>query len=263
MKELVPSESRELAIQICEFLEGKKTEKVELFNVAHLSSLTDYFVMTTLSNATQVKSIAEELEVFFAKNNIKILRRDGVNEWIVLDYGFVIVHIFTPAISELYHLDRLWNDGKNTYNLATLKKVLEKEEKVEKQKAEKMTRAKEKEDRKKLKKEIQKDKVKTEVENKEQEKEADAKNDEKEQEAKAQIKSKEQKTKAENKSVEPEEKKAKVKVKKVEPEAKVLAKNKKVEQEDKALTKTKKVEQETSAQTKSKEQKTVVKTKKK
>jgi len=137
MKELISSEDRELAITICELLDSKKAENIELFNVTHLSNLADYFVMATVSNNVQAKALADFIQESLGKVNVKLLRRDGVNDWIILDYNFVIVHIFTPEVKEFYHLDKLWNDGKNVYTLSSIKKMLDKEEKNEKQKVEK------------------------------------------------------------------------------------------------------------------------------
>jgi len=134
MRDLIPSEDRELAIAICELLDSKKIEKVELFNVAGLSNLADYFVMATISNSIQAKALADFIEESLDKVGIKNLRRDGVNDWIILDYNFVIVHIFTSEVQEFYHLDKLWNDGKNVYSLSSIKKMLEKESKNEKHK---------------------------------------------------------------------------------------------------------------------------------
>ena len=174
MRELMPSENRDLAIKICELLDSKKAENIELFGVGHLSSLADYFIMSTVSNTVQAKTLADFIEESLSKFSIKTLRRDGVSDWIILDYNFVIVHIFTPQMRESYHLEKLWNDGKNVYTLSGIKKLLEKEEKTEKQKtekaeklekdlAEKEQKVKQKEEKKNQKQEIKTISVKEKV----------------------------------------------------------------------------------------------------
>jgi len=94
MKDLQKNESRDLAFAIAKILDDKKAENVEVYNVAHLSSVADYFVMATASNTTLVKALADFVEENLVKVGIRNLRRDGAQEWIVLDYNFVIVHIF-------------------------------------------------------------------------------------------------------------------------------------------------------------------------
>ena len=141
MKDLVPSEMRDLAIAICKLADSKKIDNVELYRVSHLSNIADYFVMATVSNATLAKSLADFLEESLEKKGIRPLRRDGATEWIVLDYDFVIVHIFTPEVQTFYRFDKLWNDGKNVYSMQVIDKLLEKEQKNEQIKAEKEKKA--------------------------------------------------------------------------------------------------------------------------
>ncbi len=141
MKDLIPSETRDLAIAICKLADSKKIDSIELYRVSHLSSIADYFVMATVSNATLAKSLADFVEESLEKKGIRPLRRDGATEWIVLDYDFVIVHIFTPEVQTFYRLDKLWNDGKNVYSMQVIDKLLEKEKKNEQVKVEKDKKA--------------------------------------------------------------------------------------------------------------------------
>ena len=142
MKELKRSESSDLAVAICKLLDAKKAENIELYDVAHLSSLADYFVVASASNTTLIKSLADYIDENLSKVGIKELRRDGVGEWIVIDYNEVIVHILTPEVRNFYHMDKLWNDGKNVYNFADIIKMLEKEDKAEKAEKENKTDSK-------------------------------------------------------------------------------------------------------------------------
>ncbi len=123
------SEYRSLAIDIAKILDEKKASDIVMINVAHLSSLADWFVVATALNTTHAKSLTDELEEKLKLSNIKPFRREGVGEWCVLDYGEVIVHIFTQETRTFYHLEKLWNDGKNVFTLSGIDKVLEKEKK--------------------------------------------------------------------------------------------------------------------------------------
>ena len=62
------------------------------------------------------------------ENGIFVLRRDGVGDgrWVVLDYGIIVVHIFTADLREYYHIEKLWIDGKNAMNMQAIEKLKEK-----------------------------------------------------------------------------------------------------------------------------------------
>lgn len=101
---------------ICEILSGKKAHDIVYIDVEGKSSLCDYFVICSGRSTTQVKSLAENLEEKLSKEyGLEPRRREGVREgrWAVLDYADVIVHIFNDDMRDFYHLERLWEDGKN------------------------------------------------------------------------------------------------------------------------------------------------------
>lgn len=108
--------SKEKVLLICKYLCDKKAYDVVYIDVESKSSLCDYFVICSGRSSTQVKSLAENLEEKLSKeHNIEPRRREGVREsrWAVLDYGDVIVHVFNDEERDFYHLERLWEDGKN------------------------------------------------------------------------------------------------------------------------------------------------------
>lgn len=63
----------------------------------------------------QVKALADDVDERMAELGVPIRRREGQNEgrWIILDYGFMLVHIFHTEEYEYYNLERLWTDGSN------------------------------------------------------------------------------------------------------------------------------------------------------
>jgi len=140
MKVFEKNESTDLAIAIMELCDSKKAENIVMFDITKLSSVANYMVVATASNTTMSKAIADHIEENLNKVSIRVLRRDGVGEWIVLDYNEVIVHIFTAEIRDYYHLEKIWGENKNAFSLEEVRKVLEKEEgkqKEEKKKQEK------------------------------------------------------------------------------------------------------------------------------
>lgn len=108
--------SKQKTLDICGYLSAKKASGIVYIDVESKTSLCDYFVICSGRSSTQVKSLAENLEEKMEKEHgITPRRREGVREgrWAVLDYGDVIVHVFNDEERDFYHLERLWEDGKN------------------------------------------------------------------------------------------------------------------------------------------------------
>ena len=106
-------ESKELAMQIALLLDSKKATRVKMLKVRDLTILADYFVIASGTSSTQVKSLAEEVEFQFKEKGVAPLRTEGfqTQNWFILDYGNVIVHVFSPDARDYYDLDHLWADG--------------------------------------------------------------------------------------------------------------------------------------------------------
>ena len=106
---------REMAMLIADTLNEKGASDIQIFKVDHLTSITDYFVICSGRNVQAVRALAEDLEDKLMESGIEPRRHEGMNEsrWIVLDYAYVIVHIFYPEEREYYNIERLWNDGSN------------------------------------------------------------------------------------------------------------------------------------------------------
>ena len=101
---------------ICAILSNKKGRNIVYIDVEDKTSLCDYFVICSGTSATQVKSLAENLDEKMDKEYALTPKRsEGVREgrWAVLDYQDVIVHIFNDEMRDFYCLERLWEDGKN------------------------------------------------------------------------------------------------------------------------------------------------------
>lgn len=157
MKEIQTSEYQELAIRICNILDENKATDINLIDISKTSNVADYFVVATGTSKVQVRAIMDEIEHQLETDGIFVLRRDGVGDgrWVVLDYGVIIVHIFTSDLREYYHVEKLWIDGKNTMNMATITKLQEKLQK------EKEMLAKQKEEKEKAKASKATPKIKT------------------------------------------------------------------------------------------------------
>lgn len=105
-------EKATLAVKV---LDKKKATDISCLKVSDLTILADYFVICSAGSATQVKALADNLEDEFAKEGIHPIAKEGKggNEWMLLDYGDLIIHIFYRELREFYGLDKLWNDAES------------------------------------------------------------------------------------------------------------------------------------------------------
>ena len=106
--------SLELAKEAVQILDKKKGMDLKLIGIRDISVLADYFVIATGTSSTHVKALADEVEFQLkGRHSIATEHTEGYrsNSWILLDYGNVIVHVFTEESRAFYDLDRLWQDG--------------------------------------------------------------------------------------------------------------------------------------------------------
>ena len=93
---------------------AKGGEETVIIEVGAVLAITDAFVITSGRNTRQVKTIAEEVEARLkADGGINPLRVEGLgdSQWILLDYGDIVVHVFLDETREYYDLERLWSDA--------------------------------------------------------------------------------------------------------------------------------------------------------
>ncbi len=105
--------SLELAKKAAAVLDDKKAMRINVIKIEDISSLADYFVIANGTSSTHVRSLADELEEKLKAEGTVPERIEGYrsNSWILLDYGNVVVHVFTQDARDFYDLDRLWADG--------------------------------------------------------------------------------------------------------------------------------------------------------
>lgn len=106
-------ESLELAKLVAGWLDNKKAQDVQVIGIADISSIGDYFVIAGCGSSTQVKALSDEVEMKLKEKGIDPYRIEGVStgNWIVMDYGSVLIHIFHHSAREFYKLERIWADG--------------------------------------------------------------------------------------------------------------------------------------------------------
>lgn len=93
--------------------EAKKAEDIVILDLSGISSFTDFFIILNGNSARQNVAICEAIEQELKKEKIRPLSIEGREnaEWILMDYGNFIVHIFSERSREYYALEKLWGDG--------------------------------------------------------------------------------------------------------------------------------------------------------
>lgn len=100
---------------IVKALDSKRAEDIQVIGIKDLTIIADYFVIANGDSNTQTKALAEEVEYKMEDNfGLKPIRTEGYQtaQWIVLDYGDIVVHVFYKETRHFYNLEKLWSDGK-------------------------------------------------------------------------------------------------------------------------------------------------------
>lgn len=100
---------------IIKTLDTKKAEDIQAIKISDLTIIADYFVIANGMSSTQTRALADEVEFKMKKQGAEPLRVEGERgaNWIIIDYGDVVVHVFYKETREHYNLERLWADGEH------------------------------------------------------------------------------------------------------------------------------------------------------
>ncbi|MBE3588344.1 MAG: ribosome silencing factor [Thermoanaerobacteraceae bacterium] len=94
--------------------EDKKAQDITVLEISRISVIADYFVIMSGRSSTHVQAIAEKIMDALEERAGLVPRREGLREgqWVLLDYGDVVVHIFQESERQFYNLERLWGDAR-------------------------------------------------------------------------------------------------------------------------------------------------------
>lgn len=103
--------SEELARFVATTLEDLKPVNTVTLDVTGLTDVMDYLVVTSGTSNRHVKSLADHVSVEAKKQGIRPLGSEGedVGEWVLVDFGDVVLHVMLPATRDFYDLERLWS----------------------------------------------------------------------------------------------------------------------------------------------------------
>ena len=96
-------------------LDDKKGEDIKVIDISEISVLADYFIIANGSNDSQVRALVENVEDELSKAGFEVKQREGygLGNWVLLDFGSIIVHVFDKENRLFYDLERIWRDGKS------------------------------------------------------------------------------------------------------------------------------------------------------
>lgn len=106
--------SKEMALTAYHALEEKKGEDIRIIEIAGVSTIADYFIISNGTNDSQVQALADSVEEELYKIGCTPKQIEGIRNksWILMDYGDIVIHIFSKDDRVFYDLERIWKDGK-------------------------------------------------------------------------------------------------------------------------------------------------------
>lgn len=95
-------------------LEDKKAEDIKIIDISEVSVLADYFIIAGGNNHSQIQALCNNVEEKLGRAGYPVNQVEGYDtaNWILMDFGDVIIHIFDKENRLLYDLERIWRDGK-------------------------------------------------------------------------------------------------------------------------------------------------------
>ena len=106
-------EGREIALFAARTSDEKKGADIVIYDLKGLSDVADFFVITTAQSKAQSRAICESISHDLKKRGVHRIGQEGNagGQWVLLDYGDCVIHIFSPALREYYGLESLWGDA--------------------------------------------------------------------------------------------------------------------------------------------------------
>lgn len=99
---------------IAKTIDSKKAKSIDVLDVSEQTSLCDFFVIASCTSTTQVKACADWSEEVMKNEGYSVHHTEGYagGNWILLDFGDVVVHVMTDETRNFYDMERLWEDAK-------------------------------------------------------------------------------------------------------------------------------------------------------
>ena len=107
------TDAKKMAKLAIEGLEDKKANDIRILDIEKITTLADYFIIASGTNRNQVQAMADNVEEFLGKAGYNPKHVEGYQSanWILMDYGDIVLHLFDEENRLFYDLERIWRDG--------------------------------------------------------------------------------------------------------------------------------------------------------
>ncbi len=114
MENKIQKQTIEMARTAIKAMQDKKAEDIRLIDISEVSVVADLFIIAGGSNRSQIQAMCDNVEEKLGRSGYTVRQIEGYDtaNWILMDFGDIIVHIFDKENRLLYDLERLWRDGR-------------------------------------------------------------------------------------------------------------------------------------------------------
>jgi ribosome-associated protein len=107
-------EAKEMTALAVAALEDKKALDIKILDISDISTIADYFIIASGSNRNQVQAMADSVDEALGRAGHEVKNTEGYQNanWILMDFGDIIVHLFDEENRLFYDIERIWRDGK-------------------------------------------------------------------------------------------------------------------------------------------------------
>lgn len=111
---LIPTEGRQFWLAAVRAAESKKAVNLTVLDLREVTSFTDYFIICSGTNARQIQAITDEILKQLSDLGERAISTEGYEgaDWVLIDYGDYVVHVFSEKAREYYDLERLWRHAR-------------------------------------------------------------------------------------------------------------------------------------------------------
>lgn len=105
--------SLEMAVASARLMDEQKAENIRVLNVAKTCNFTDYFILATANSSLQLRALGGKLQRELRERGRRPMGVAGLEaaSWLVLDYGDMVIHVFSAEARDYYRLEDLWGDA--------------------------------------------------------------------------------------------------------------------------------------------------------
>lgn len=104
--------NKEYAVLAGKTLSAKKAQDIVIIDIQEKASFADYFVICSGTSERQIRTLVDEVEEALAKEGLFVKSVEGKQSsgWILMDFGDIIVNLFTKEMREKYNIEKIWGD---------------------------------------------------------------------------------------------------------------------------------------------------------